>query len=232
MITKCDVFENQNLRLLYPRKWGNLSLWTWYKTYLPSGIQATVDEAGSPDPLGSWVLHMKSIEVVIEGVAPLLMNRRPLEDFSETKKKSDVYDPKNEAEKKSYFDNKLGYYVPSEMLEASWREGGKNIKNGRSSSKKLVQSSMFVLEEKIPLNRKDYDEVDNRWGTHPSTGNSVLVSRVRFDKWKLSFTLSYDDMRIAAKKAKEIVEEAAATCGIGSYKPKFGRYKVVKFAEK
>jgi len=59
MITKCDVFENQNLRLLYPRKWGNLSLWTWYKTYLLNGTQATVGERGSPDPLGSWVLHLE-----------------------------------------------------------------------------------------------------------------------------------------------------------------------------
>jgi len=52
---------------LYPRKWGNLSLWTWCKTYLLNGTQATVGERGSPDPLGSWVLHPRPLHVECNG---------------------------------------------------------------------------------------------------------------------------------------------------------------------
>lgn len=174
---------------------------------------------------------MKSVKVNIEGLSPLLMNKRPMEDAEQTKKKSDVYDPKEDAEKKSHFDSDVGYYIPSDMLEASFREAGKNIKNGRSSSKKLVMSSVFVSEEKVSLKRKDYDEIDKRWGTHPSTGNSVLVSRVRFNKWSVTFTLTYDENRISVKKVKEILDEAGAANGIGSYKPKYGRFKVCEFEE-
>jgi copper chaperone CopZ len=174
---------------------------------------------------------MKSIKVKIEGLSPLLMNRRPMEDAEITKKKSDVYDPKEDAEKKAHFDSRMGYFVPSDMLEACFREAGKNVKNGRSSSKKLVMSSVFVSEEKVSLSRKDYDEIDKRWGTHPSTGNSVLVSRVRFNKWNLTFTITYDENRISLKKVKEIVDEAGAANGIGSYKPKHGRFKVSEFEE-
>ena len=33
------------------------------------------------------------------------------------------------------------------------------------------------------------------------------------------------------KRVKEIVEEAGTTCGIGSYKPKYGRFRLTKFDE-
>lgn len=172
---------------------------------------------------------MKSIEVTIESQAPFLMNHRPMDESDEAKKKTDVYDPKIDAERKSHFDPKAGYYVPSDMLEACWREAGKNIKNGRASSKKLVMASMFVDQEKVSLGRKDYDAIDKRWGTHPSTGNSVLVSRLRFDRWKVSFTINYDESRITPKRVKEIIQEGGSVIGIGSYRPKFGRYKVTSF---
>lgn len=174
---------------------------------------------------------MKSLEVVIEGIAPLLMNKRPPEEPDQTKKKSDVYDPKTDAEKKAHYDPKIGYYIPSEMLEAAWREAGKNIKDGRSSSKKVVMASVFVAEEKVPLGRKDYDAVDSRWATLPSTRASILCSRVRFDRWKLTFSINYDDARISEKKVRAIIEEAGAVIGIGSYKPKFGRYKTMWLSE-
>jgi hypothetical protein len=94
--------------------------------------------------------------------------------------------------------------------------------------KKTVQAAVFCAEN-VPLGRKDYDEVDKRWGTHPSTGNSVLTSRVKFNKWEATFTINYDESKIDEKTMKSLLEEAGTCKGIGSYRPKFGRFKVAKY---
>lgn len=169
--------------------------------------------------------------VKIVGKAPLLMNRRPMEDADtdKVKKKGETIDPKEDAEKKAYLDPNIGYYVPSGMIEASLREAGKNIKKGRGSMRKTVESSVFSEQEKIPLNRKDYDAIDKRFGTHPSTGNGILISRIRFDRWQLEFDLNFNETRVDEKTLKAIIEEAGAFNGIGSYKPKFGRFDLVEF---
>lgn len=172
---------------------------------------------------------MQKVRIKIESNAPLLMNKWPLPEPGAVKKKGEIPEPKEDAEKKSHFDPKLGYYVPNDVIEGSLREAGKNIKSGRSSLKKTVQSSVFVPQEKIYLDRKDYDMIDSRYGRHPSTGNGILVSRVRFDKWALSFEVEFDEARISKNTLKALVEEAGAVIGIGSYRPKFGRFKLVEF---
>lgn len=174
---------------------------------------------------------MKKVKIKITSTSPLLMNNRPMEETSneKVKKKGDVYDPIAEAEKKAHFDKEIGYYIPSDMIEGSLREGAKNVSKGRGNYKKTILSSVFSENDKIPLNRKDYDTIDKRWGTHPSTGNGILVSRVRFDKWETEFELSFDENRVDSKTLKAIIVEAGEVIGIGSYRPKFGRYKLEKF---
>lgn len=178
---------------------------------------------------------MKTASVTIQGVASLLMNRRPMEEEGaapKVKKKGQPMDHTADAEKKSYFDEKIGYYVPSDMIEGVLREAGKNLKAGRGNLKNTVLAAVFCGEEMVPLgrkDRKDYDKLDQRWTTHPSTKNSVLTSRIRFDKWKLTFTINFDESRIDENTLKALIEEAGIAKGIGSYKPKFGRFKLVEF---
>lgn len=176
-----------------------------------------------------------AVNVRIEGISPLLMNKRPPEEEGASKKKGLTFDRTEDALKKAHFDEKIGFYVPCDMIQAAMREAGSKFKVGRGTAKKLTAYSLSVKEEQIPLNRKEYDAIDTRWGTHPSTGNSVSVSRVRFDKWALEFTLVVNVDRIELSMAKEILTEAGDICGIGSYKPankspgKYGRWKVTKW---
>jgi len=177
----------------------------------------------------------RNVKVRIEGISPLLMNKRPPEEVGVVKKKSQTFDKTEDALRKAHFDEKIGFYIPCDMIQAAIREAGAKIKVGRGSAKKLTAYSLNVKEEQIPLGRKDHDAIDTRWGTHPSTGNSVAVSRVRFDKWALDFTLVINEDRMELSMAKAIVEEAGDVCGIGSYKPanknpgKYGRFRLVKW---
>jgi hypothetical protein len=180
---------------------------------------------------------MKEVEVTIVGVSPLLMNKRPMVAEDEIKKKGDVIDAKTDALKKAHYDPKLGFYIPGDMIEAALREAGKNVKKGRGSASKTVTCSVFCKEDKIFL-AKEYSDIDIRWGTHPSTGNSVSVHRCRFDNWKLTFTLQFNADRIDEKTVKFLIQEAGDIAGIGSYKPaskkggKYGRWKLDKFVVK
>jgi hypothetical protein len=75
----------------------------------------------------------------------------------------------------------------------------------------------------VLLNRTDCDAVDKRWATHPSTRNSILTARCRFDKWTLEFKVQYDETQVKEGELKAIFQEAG-NIGVGSYRYKFGTF--------
>jgi hypothetical protein len=173
---------------------------------------------------------METVKVKIEGIAPLLMNRFAVvaPDDEKAKRRDEGFSVEKDAEKALYKDDGIGCYAPSSWIEASLREAAKEFKGkGRASQKMTILSSVFVDPDKIPLNKKTYDEIDVR--PVVIQRNRIVKGRPKFNKWELSFTLSYDEKRIKKDTLKQILEEAGATKGIGDYRPKFGRFKVVKF---
>ena len=173
---------------------------------------------------------METVKVKIEGIAPLLMNRfavtKPEEEKG--KRRDESYSVEADAEKALYKDDKIGCYAPSSWVEASLREAAKEFKGkGRGTLKATVLSTVFVDPEKIPLNKKTFDEIDVR--PVVIQRNRVVKGRPKFNSWELSFTISFDEKRIKRDRVKEILEEAGAAKGIGDYRPKFGRFKVVEF---
>lgn len=172
---------------------------------------------------------MKTVKVKISGTASLLMNRMPQATAEKViKKKNDVIVPQEDAMKKAFHDSELGFYLPSDMVEGCLREAGKNIKSGRGTLKKTVLASVFCKSEKIKL---EYEKksVDSRFSIHPSTRNGVMCNRMRFDDWSVEFELEFDDERVDAANLKELLVEGGKVIGMGSYRPKFGRYKLDKF---
>lgn len=172
---------------------------------------------------------MKIAKIKISGIASLLMNRMPQAATTKVvRKKTDVINPQEDAMKKAYHDKDLGYYLPSDIIEGCLREAGKNIKAGRGTLKKTVLSSIFCKDEKVKLNYEK-DSVDSRFSVHPSTGNGVMCNRMRFDGWNIEFQLDFDDDRVDPSTLEELIKEAGKVVGMGSYRPKFGRYKLDKF---
>ena len=174
---------------------------------------------------------MQKAKVKIKGIAPLLMNRFAMEKPEDTKAKrrDEQYDVKEEAEKALYKDDKIGCYAPSVWIEASLREAGKEFKSakGRGTQKATILSSVFIDPEKIPLNKKTYDELDVR--PVVIQRNRVVKGRPKFNSWELEFTINFNEDRIKKDTLKQILEEAGVSKGIGDYRPKFGRFEVVKF---
>jgi len=174
---------------------------------------------------------MALVKVSIIGSAPLLMNRFAMEkaDEGKAKRRDEQYDVKTDAEKALYREDGIGCYVPSTWIEASLREAAKEFKaaRGRGTQKATILSSVFVEEEKIPLNKDTYDEIDVR--PVVIQRNRVVKGRPRFNSWELSFTINFNEDRIKKDTLKQILEEAGTGKGIGDYRPKFGRFQVVGF---
>jgi hypothetical protein len=172
---------------------------------------------------------MQSVKVKIRGIAPMLQNRYPMEAESEetAKRRDEKFDPKEDAEKALYR-NKDGCFVPSSWIEAALRDTAKEFKGkGRASLKGTILSSVFVEPEEIPLGKKTYDEIDRRPAVIQR--QRIVKSRPRFNSWAIEFTINFDEERVKKEVLKEVLIEAGKSKGIGDYRPKFGRFEVVKF---
>ena len=174
---------------------------------------------------------MKKVNVKIKGVAPLLQHRFPLEEHGQNKSKSKkkVYDPKEEADKALY-KNKKGIYEPSEHVWGAMIKASTKFKfEGKKTYKDIIKGGIVVEPDAIPLNRKDYDEIDAR--AVVVQRSRVVRWRPKFNKWELSFDiLILDDDNLAPSTLKEILEEAGKV-GIGDFRPRFGRFQVTHFEE-
>ena len=55
--------------------------------------------------------------------------------------------------------------------------------------------------------------------------------RPRFDEWELDFRLIVNDDQIPTEIIRSILEHAGKHEGLGDYRPKYGRFEVIKFEE-
>ena len=106
---------------------------------------------------------METVNVKIEGIAPLLMNKFLMgkSDDEKAKRRDEQYDPVEDAQKALYREDAIGCYAPSSWVEACLRDTAKEFKGkGRTSLKGTVLATVFVEPDKIPLNKDTYDEID------------------------------------------------------------------------
>ena len=179
---------------------------------------------------------MKTFDVEIVGVCPLLQNRfnTETEGISKSKGKKKTYIPTDEAEKALYRDKQGYIYEPSEHLLGSLIRAAVNFKyEGKKTFKDVVKSCVLVLPDAIPLNdgkTESWDEIDTR---------PVVIQRARvvkwrpkFNDWKLIFQLQIlDEDVLDARTLREILDNAGSRYGIGDYRPRFGRFQVTKWKE-
>jgi hypothetical protein len=182
---------------------------------------------------------MAIAKVKLKSEAPLLFNRRPLEDEDAMKAKGPEYNSKDQAEKKAWHHPEVGYFVPTLMIKAVLSEAGKKFSKGRSNYKTTIKECVQVKGDKtvemdmgpvdaIPLGRNDYDAIDVRYCNQGGKSSNVPTARCRFDNWAIEFEVEYDEEEIKPAQLRTIFERAGRI-GIGSYLYEFGRFQVDKF---
>lgn len=185
------------------------------------------------------------INVTIEGVSPLLMNRfTEAAELAVSGGTSRVQvgkkgTPREQAEPKLYRDAKGQLFIPGPNIFSCLIAAGTFHKAGKSkvttARTSLVPAGLAVLELACLLGTSKW-EVDSRSVVIPSTGGRIMCHRPRLDEWHTTFTLDLDTEMFAPKFARQLVDDAGKKIGLGDFRPQrkgpFGRFVVKQWTEK
>lgn len=179
-------------------------------------------------------------KVEIEGIKPLLFHCFPIDALSEKNSKIG----EDEWKETVYMDEKRQLYLPGINFRNSIAAGGKEIKIGRGTLYKKIESTLEVEEIKIYLQdmfvpeeenllRLDTEKVylDVRSVVNPATRGRNIRYRIACRKgWQCYFHVTWDDYLCSKEQIKICLENAAAFQGVGDgRKIGFGRYKILNF---
>lgn len=185
---------------------------------------------------------MEIIKVRLTGSRPLLMHADvfadPLNPLTKAHKvltgKRKKTDDDHEAIAKSewrggmYFDEEMGPFIPGVNIEAAMVAGGKLSKLGTQ-----LKRSAEVMDDKCKLEYDGPRTVEALWDRGFYDARSVKVSQARlmryrpiFHHWSLECEIAFDPESIDRAQVVKCLTDGGQYCGIGDYRPKFGRFDV------
>ncbi len=176
-------------------------------------------------------MSIQKINVTIEGVSPLLMHAFPLTGTPDGYNK---WEPERQAEFAAYRVPETGQlYIPGINIQRCLVSGAAYSKGrGRSTLAKPVAACVMVSPEYCILDPQDY-RVDSRPVVNHVTRGRLLSHRPRFDHWRVSFCIEYDDMLLKATELRRVVDDAGSRVGVLDFRPErkgpFGRFMVIKW---
>jgi len=165
----------------------------------------------------------------IRGTSPLLQHKFSEEEKPTTKKGGQVYDNQADAEKCLYKDKDGKICQPALHIESAMIKAATNYKIpglGKKTFKDAFKGGIFVEPSMIP-HKNDKWELDLQ-GVVISRSR-ITRARPRFDDWELEFAILNRDERITPEIVKQVLEDAGKFVGIGDFRPRFGRFEVIKF---
>lgn len=172
---------------------------------------------------------MKVIKVKLKSDGPLLMHALPQGQEEKIRDTGKEFDPKEEAEKGLYRDEKGKIYFPSRWIKGCLENAAKGVKKGRVDLKSKVIQAVSIYPTMIyPTKLSDY-KIDQQY-VRLMGRNLILRSRPRFDEWEIEFEINFDEEIISANDIRKLLERGGKFIGIGDgRKIGYGRFKVEKF---
>lgn len=177
------------------------------------------------------------IEIEINGITPLLMNRFNIDEHQVKQDKN--ASPREAAQRVCYEDTEGRLYYPTTNIYAAIIESGKFHKHGKvkltTARSSLVPAGIMIEDEIIYFSKPKTWEVDSRAVVVPSTGGRIVAHRPRLDEWQLKFALIVDVKMFNTKFVRTLVDDAGSKCGLGDFRPSrkgiFGRFVVTDWKE-
>lgn len=179
------------------------------------------------------------INVTIQGTSPLLQARHPSpeEEAEILKRAKSAKKTKNLTDEEAYemhaYKNKAGKFIqPAEMIEAAMVKAAVSFTwKGKKTYKDIMKGGVVVDPVEI-VHKNQQFEMFSKWGVNSTTRGAIWVVRPRINEWELTFTIDIiNSDQLDDRILKDILEYAGTYIGIGAWRPKFGRFKVIKFEE-
>jgi hypothetical protein len=162
------------------------------------------------------------------------------EEPNETsKKKSGVIDYSQEWIKSLYWNEEIGIYQPAIHIEGAMIKAATNFqipgKRGKTY-KDIFKSAVFVRPDYIPFGMKGEPKKLLEQGKFDVDLRPVVVQKSRverarpmFRNWGLKLQIEIQDEQVPEEVIKEVLDHAGKFCGIGDFRPRYGRFQVVYF---
>lgn len=184
---------------------------------------------------------MKNLKVTWKGTSPLIMHScqcvNPLHPISKELKKYTSKRQKTEDdlikisdlewEAGAYWKEGLGLYIPAENVEATMIGGAKSFKKGTDFQKYVSVTDLYIpldygenlTKEQLVAN---YDYRDCR--PMNVMKSKVMRTRPRFDTWKITFNMIYDEAKLDLDQIVQALEYAGNYVGLCDSRPKYGKF--------
>ena len=175
-----------------------------------------------------------TLEVELEGTAPILFHRWSVEGVavkagaakgSKAKKEDDL-------ETYVYRNDKGELAIPSEYLRMSMVAASKfkqDPRSPRKSAADLVKAGVVCIDELCSTGRKDWEFVDQRRVMIQRNG----ITRCRpalYTGWKIQCQLNVVlPQYLPPQFMNELIQSAGMFCGLGDFRPTYGRFQVTGF---
>lgn len=183
---------------------------------------------------------MKTVEVEIEGISPLLINRFKEQDEMPVKMKKagkkDYGTPRQQAESTAYQDNDGKIWIPSSWIKGTITAVSSDFKlpSSRKSVKSIIGGAVIPCEEKLYFieNYKIKNiEIDSRPVVIQRA--RIMRHRARLEKWSFNFNLEIEEDILDLENVHEMLTSAGRRSGIGDFRVQrggpFGRFIVTNW---
>ncbi|QIL73369.1 hypothetical protein G7048_03885 [Diaphorobacter sp. HDW4B] len=186
---------------------------------------------------------MEQLRLKITGTAPLLMHADTLanplsvaakahKELTAKRKKTDADHldiARSEFLAGCYWSAEDGIYVPGQNFDAAFCAGAKLQKLGTHWKR-----GAFVLEDRVKLLHDGPDTPDALWNEPAfvdcrgvKVGQAkVMRYRPIFLNWAAEVMLTINPEVLSVREAQKAVSDAGALIGVGTYRPRFGRFEV------
>jgi hypothetical protein len=186
---------------------------------------------------------LKTIDVELKGIAPLIMHNGqladPMNEFVREMKKITRKPAKQKTDADHielarleflgglYLDEDKEPCIPGENLEAMLIEAARKQRLGKQAEAAIICDGMFPLIYDGPRDPKALWE-DGRFrftkGAKPTGQGRVMRTRPIFRSWSLLFTLAFDDSVIDEAQVRDMLVIAQGM-GLGDWTPRHGRFE-------
>jgi hypothetical protein len=147
---------------------------------------------------------------------------------------------RNDWEASAYYNDATGaFFIPDSVIIACIRSGATVAKRGRDIDRACIVNEEDVQVGGVPKHKN----LDGYWSDKsfhlsgpakipPKTGALIWKTRCMMPTgWTLEFSVDYDEGLIEEKTLIEAIKTAGAICGIGGWRPKFGRFETEVIAD-
>ena len=180
---------------------------------------------------------MNEYSVTIEGTTPLLFNRFIEASISSKTKKRAGATKDVVVEDKLYKDGKGKICIPSTWIYGSLIESAKNFKipgKRTATYSRLVGSTIQINPEMFEMFPQNWEPYTIS-AVNPATRGRIMTTRPRFNKWKVTFNIIFNEDDLPLEVIKNVIDYAGNYVGIGDWRPakkgQFGKFIVTKFEE-